>query len=301
MKLLSKKETLAKSIPLMAVMAAINVLLSFMTTFVPFLGVFLIIFLPLTSAIIEISCKDRYFLIYAFATLGLSIVVSLSSFDFTLFYVLPSIVTGYIFGLMQKKNISNYIAIFVAACAQTIISFAFIPLIKLITEHNLIQDFRTIFHLEESTYFSNLLILFFFIIAIVQTLLSFIVINNELRKFKETNIDSSSQKFVCSIMIFASCILILIFKFFYTPISYLCLGFAWYFTFVEIYFYGKERNKHFIILSGIAIFINIILYAAFNSYILHGVELLMIGLSPLFISFISQTLYFLQKQKDEIE
>ena len=81
-----KKETLIRTICFMSFFVAINVLCSFLTTVLPLLSVILIIFLPLTSAMVEVLCKDRWFPIYAIATIGLSIVVSLSSIDFTIFF-----------------------------------------------------------------------------------------------------------------------------------------------------------------------------------------------------------------------
>ena len=64
---------------------------------------------------------------------------SIKQVDFTLFYLVPSIIAGYIFGLMSKKGISSFWAIFVAAVIQTGLSFAFIPLTTLITEINFID------------------------------------------------------------------------------------------------------------------------------------------------------------------
>ena len=76
MMVLEKKKTLTKTITFMAIVAAINVILSFMTNFVPFLTVVLIIVLPLTSSIVEVACEDKFFPIYAFGTLGLSFAVT---------------------------------------------------------------------------------------------------------------------------------------------------------------------------------------------------------------------------------
>ena len=169
----------------MSFFVAINVICSFLTTIIPVVSIVLIIFLPLTYAVVEINCKDRWFPIYAFATIGLSIVVTLSSIDFTIFYIVPSIFTGYIFGLFTKKQLPSMYAIFFATAIQTALSFAFIPLIELITGSNLIDVFVKIFRISDRFWFDNLLLLVFFVVALMQVILSFIVVSNELRKFTD--------------------------------------------------------------------------------------------------------------------
>ena len=69
----------------MAIFAAINIVLTLIANFVPFVTVFLVIFLPLTSAIVEVACKDKYFPIYGFGTLGLCIAVSFWNLDSVIF------------------------------------------------------------------------------------------------------------------------------------------------------------------------------------------------------------------------
>ena len=162
-----KKETLIRTISFMSFFVAINVICSFLTTIIPVVSTILIIFLPLTSAVVEVNCKDRWFPIYAFATIGLSIVVTLSSIDFTIFYIVPSIFTGYIFGLFTKKNLSSMYAIFFATIIQTALSFAFIPLIEIITGSNLLDVFVKIFRISDRFWFDKLVLLIFFSINIM--------------------------------------------------------------------------------------------------------------------------------------
>ena len=297
MALFNKKETLIRSMPLMAMMAAINVIFSLFTAFVPLLSVALIIFIPLTSTIVEVYCKDRYFPIYAVATLGLSVVVSLSAIDFTLFYLVPSIVTGYIFGLMAKKNFPNLWGILIASILQTGISFAFIPLIQLITEHNLIDDIKIILQVTDSVYFNNLIILLFFIVGLIQTVLSFIVVSNELKKFGVQNNDQKDWKLPVALGTILSSGLAVGLFFVYVPISLLCVGFAWYFAVFSLIFEIKRVNKIGIIIMGVMLLVNLFTFAGLNQFIEKGSEFILLGIAPLCISLISLGFYFLKKQK----
>lgn len=301
MSLLYKRNSLIKTICLMASMAAINIVLSFLTNVVPFLALLLVIFLPLTSSVVEVCCKDRYFPIYALATIGLSIVVSLSSFDFTLFYVVPSIITGYVFGLASKRGLPHFLAIFVAAVIQTELSFAFIPLLKLITERDLILDLVRIFNITDRTYFDNLIVLIFFLVAVAQTFLSFIVVNNELQKMGSKTENDDTHELATSFSALISCLGMIGFYFLYVPISYVCMGFAWYFAAFTVFFAIKERQKLACIFMGCSLLATIFLYAALNRKMPTGNELLLLGIVPVLISCISILFYFLKKQNSKIK
>lgn len=297
MALFSKKETLIRSMPLMAMMAAINVIFSLFTAFVPLLSVILIIFIPLTSTLVEVYCKDRYFPIYAIATLGLSVVVSLSAIDFTLFYLIPSIVTGYVFGLMAKKNFPSLWGILIASILQTGISFAFIPLIQLITEHNLIEDIIRILNVTDTTYFNNLLILMFFVVALIQTILSFIVVNNELRKFGVKNDNEKDWRLPVSLATILSSGIAVGLYFVYVPISLLCVGFAWYFAVFSLIFEITRKQKVSTIIMASMLLVNLFAFAGLNQFVEKGSEFILLGIAPLCISLISLGFYFLKKQK----
>lgn len=86
-------------------MAAINGLFSLIASFTPLGGLFIMVFLPLASAAAAILCKPKYVFIYVIAALGVSFALSAWNFQNTLFYTVPSIVTGTAFGLLAKKKV----------------------------------------------------------------------------------------------------------------------------------------------------------------------------------------------------
>ena len=96
MRLIYQRENLAKAIPLMALMAAINIIVAEIAALSIIASVFLILILPLASTIVELSVKDRYFPIYGLATIGLCLALTFWNIDTTIFYVIPSVITGYI-------------------------------------------------------------------------------------------------------------------------------------------------------------------------------------------------------------
>ena len=98
---ITKRETLVQNIAYMAIMAAINVVFVLITTLVPALLFLMIFVLPLTSTMVTLLCKKKYFPIYAVATIGLCMVVTLWKIDDTIFYVIPSIITGFFQSLLE--------------------------------------------------------------------------------------------------------------------------------------------------------------------------------------------------------
>ena len=292
-----KKETLIRTICFMSFFVAINVVCSFLTTVLPLLSIILIIFLPLTSAIVEVMCKDRWFPIYAVATIGLSIVVSLSSIDFTIFYIVPSIFTGYIFGLFSKRNLPNMFAIFFATIIQTILSFAFIPLLQLITGSNLIDVFAKILRISDRFWFDSVILLLFFLVALIQVILSFIVVQNELNKFGQKSECKFNQERIAAFSTMGAALLSTIFSFFYMPLCYLFIGIAFYFTAFVVIFQVQNKNKSCLIADGVSLLMGIILYAALNQFIKDEVEFALLAFTPGLISIVSICYSFLKKSE----
>ena len=294
---IQRKSTLIRTICFMSFFVAINVICSFLTTVVPLLSIILIIFLPLTSAVVEVLCKDRWFPIYAFATIGLSIVVSLSSIDFTIFYIVPSIFTGYIFGLFSKKNFPAMFAIFFAAAIQTALSFAFIPLLQLITGSNLLDVFAKIFGISDTFWFDNLILLLFFIIGLIQVILSFIVVKNELEKFGQKSTWKLNQVNFANYSVLGCTVLSIAFSFFYTPMMFLLIGLAYYFVVFVVIDQLQNNNVKCLILDGAFVFLGMLLYAILNKYIKDEFEFLVMLVPALLISLTSILDSFLKKSK----
>ena len=292
-----KKDTLIRTICFMSFFVAINVICSFLTTIIPVVSVILIIFLPLTSAVVEVNCKDRWFPIYAFATIGLSIVVTLSSIDFTIFYIVPSIFTGYIFGLFSKKSLPSMYAIFFATMIQTGLSFAFIPLIELITGSNLLDVFVKIFRISDRFWFDTLVLLVFFIVALMQVVLSYIVVSNELKKFTSDSPKNYGQSLVASFSSLATAVISTSFAFFYLPGSLLFIGISFYFVVFVIIDQATSKDKVSLIVDGSIAFATLLLFALLNKYFDNGVEFVLLLITPVLISLFSIFYSFLKKSK----
>ena len=178
MEIFKKRETLVQNIAYMAIMAAINVIFVLLSNILPVLLFLLVFVLPLTSTIVTIYCKKRYFPIYFVVTLLLCFVTSIgfNIFD-TFIYVLPSLVTGFIFGLFIEKQIPAIYTLIVATIIQyglTILTFYVLG--KIVANINLTESIIVAFGLKDFVYKAVFIQVFLFLIAQIQTIISYIFV-----------------------------------------------------------------------------------------------------------------------------
>ena len=183
MKLLSKKETLKQTIPLMALMIGLNVVLNICATYIPFAGYIFILFMPLVSTIFCLNSKKRYFPIYFVSTILISVLTTLSDFSSTLLYLLPSLVSGFIFSFCINKNINFHFAFLLNTLVLFIAQIAFIPLIDFIYSIHTINNVLILFGLNDSTIFKIFILAIIYFICAIEITLVYIVTSDELSKF----------------------------------------------------------------------------------------------------------------------
>ena len=195
MELRKKKETLVQNITYMAIMAAINVVFVLISVLVPFLFFLIVFVLPLTSAIVTIHCKKVYFPIYAVATIGLCMICTMWQIGDTIFYVIPSIISGFLFGYMAEKKVPSFWIITITTLVQIGISYATIPLLNVISGKDVAISFATVFGLGDFKYLNYVVPCFIFFIALAQEIIAYMVIKEELPRFGITLNDPKELPF----------------------------------------------------------------------------------------------------------
>lgn len=281
-------------------MSAINVIVSVIAAFSVLVSLILVVVLPLTSTIIAITCEEKYFPIYAFATIGLSLVATIWNMDVTLFYVVPSIVAGFIFGFCIKRSIYFGWSIVISSILQTGISFAIIPLMNLIFGLDFIQDLQVIFKFQSGIAGNIFICVFFYVVSLIQTFLSFVVVSNEIEKI---NHEYSSNRGYLVFTIFGSvCSLLVIpMAFIFVPASYVFELVAFAISGFVIYEFFKNKNKWLLITSGLVILINIFLVAILYPIIPAYCGLMVFSLTPLIICLLSFCYFLLKKEHNKIK
>ncbi len=217
MGIFKKRETAVQNIAYMAIMAAINLLFVLISNLLPVLLLLLVFILPLTSTIVTVFCKKRYYPIYFLATLGLCLAIAggFNIFD-TIVYVFPSLITGFIFGLTIEKQLPAILTITINTVVQFCLSILTLYVLeKIITNLSYETTLVSIFGLSDFAYKHTFAILFIYIISLIQTVLAYVIIVYEINKFQITVNLSGKYSFVNNLIEILSGSLAILSYFFY--------------------------------------------------------------------------------------
>ncbi|MFA5235313.1 MAG: hypothetical protein WC399_00455 [Bacilli bacterium] len=174
--------TPTKTITYMALMAALNVLFAFVATFVPMAGLFLVIALPLASALVALRVELRYYPIYFVATLGLCLVVTLQQLETTIFYVFPSLILGFAYGLLYRFKMSDGVILIVSSIVQLGLLYLTVVLIDAIFEIDFIASIQALMQLGSSGEANVVMPAFLYVISLAQTIITYMIIGPEIEK-----------------------------------------------------------------------------------------------------------------------
>jgi hypothetical protein len=278
MSLFQKKVTPIQNITFMAMMAAINIVFVLITTFVPVLVVALLFILPFTSVLVTLFCQKRYYPLYIIATIGLCIVVTIWNFSDTLFYVIPSMISGFVFGFLAKYKFPLLYLILGPAVIQFAFSYLAIPLIELIYGFNIIDTFANAFNLGGFAYLYLVVPSFIFLISFIQAIISYMIIRDELIKFNSPLFENKDFFWVNVVINLTLLILIIILAFFNLPIAYLCLIISLVITTYFVVLSIDSKNIFSVISTAINILVTVVLFAVFYPLVNKEASFLLIGI-----------------------
>ena len=289
-----EKETLLQNMAFMGIMAALNVLLATLGAFFPVAGVFIMIFLPFFSAVTALICKWRYYPIYAVATIGVSICATLWHTEFTIFYLIPSVITGFIFGLCFRLKLSGTYSLLLTSLIQLSLTYIALPIIQAIYGTNLIQTFLTLFQLDGN---ENALIIvpsFIYLLSLAQMLLSYIVLSNEIKKFTDDEANQNGVLIKCIGLALA--ILVIPFVFNFVSLSYLLMFVSLFISVSVLIDTIFKKNKIEIIFTSIFLGLGFILVFALYSVVKMPYAFLLINTSNILL-FTFSLLYNLKRER----
>ena len=227
MALFKKKTTLVHHITYMGIMTAINLIFIVLATYIPFLMFLLILLLPFASTIVSYYCLKRYYLIYAVASIGLCFIFNIND---TIFYVVPAILTGFIIGVLLEKNVHPFWLVFSASVIETGLTFAFIPLINLISNVDIVEAFLSIFKLNDFAFRVEITYLFIYFVSFLQCVLVQFVLLNDAKKIG-ININTRISYFPPFIIGLAAFIILsFVFSFIYSPLALAFVAVSFYFA-----------------------------------------------------------------------
>lgn len=301
MKLFSQKETIQQNIAFMAIFSAINIILSLISALVPFVSIFLFLLMPLTSVVVTIFCKLKFYPIYFCASILLSFIVTIWNSETTLFYLLPSLVTGFLFGLMLKKKVPSIYSLLATSLTQMGFLLLFIPLTNFLYGTDLVISFKTLFNLNESQNIDVIIPAFLLLVSFIQMSLSYVVIFNELNKLGIKDNKDAKYQWIYQLILFVSSLLIILFSFVYVPISFVLLIINIFIGIKIIFDYVVLKYYRVLIIFASGLILNIMIFALGYSLLGSINGFLLIGFTPFWISFISLIVSFLKRESKKVE
>lgn len=281
-----KRETLLQNLAFMAIIAAINVIAIALAALFPIAGVFIFILLPFFSAMVANICKWRYYPIYAIATIGVALAATFWNTATTIFYLFPSIITGFLFALPSRLKLKDIYTILLTSVAQCGLIYLLIPIINGLYGINVIEQGLRLFKLDATPNIYIIVPSVIYLISLAQMILSYIVLSNEIKKF---DIDSDGKKgeSLLKAIGMGLSILVIPFVFFAPHVSYMFMLIALVLSVYEFIEIIWQKRKFLIVLSSIALISGFVLVFILYNLIAKPYALLLINTSNILIFSIS--------------
>lgn len=252
-----------KALTFSSIMSAISIVLILVTFFSGDIGLFLIFILPLCASLVSVYVDFKYSLIYFISTF----LISCFDLQLALFIVIPSLVSGIIFGKLIKIYLQGYYIIIINTLCLLLLQIGATYLIDFIYKIDLIDSIGKILKLNEVT-FNNAYYLFLFLLSLIEISINYLIISSELKKFdfefKEKKDHFLLNFFLEIVLIIASVTLM----FFNHQYGFLFVGVSLFFGVILAYYnFSFYQNKKIIIIQMPLYLISVILIMILFSYV----------------------------------
>lgn len=245
---------------LSSIMVAINIIFVILNFYLPFFSLIILIGIPFSCALVKLKCNYKYTLLYIISSILICFLIDYQS---TLFYLLPSLISGLSFGILIKKNIHAYYLVHITALINVIVQYFIIFIMNKLFQIDFISSFCEIIKMDTFS-FQEIVLSFFYIFSFIQIILTYFILENEIKKFNYQVNEQNTifySTFIIEIILLSSSI---IFLFTYKPMFYLinCLAII---NSCYILYYLSLAN--FKIIPAITYFFSLILCCIFYKFI----------------------------------
>lgn len=258
---MKKNRTLANNITFIALMAAFNFIFALLMVYLPAFSLVLYVFLPFVTTITVLHVDKKYLSIYYISSILLTFIINLNGLDFIIFTLVPSLITGSVFGICLEKKVNSVTAILLSSFCQFAFSLLTIPLINAIYMNNqsIINVFRT-FLGENREYLTYKLFLpTVFAVSLAQNIISFLIISSEMSKFKITINNSDELSIAYSYIACGLFLLTIISIFVFDDLMYLLLSLTLVLSLLLLFTNQLKYKKALISIGTITIILMVIL------------------------------------------
>ena len=299
MSFLQKRETPVQNIAYIGIMAAINIVFVLISSLLPILFVILVFVLPLTSVIVTLYCKKVYYPIYFVATLGLCFAVTagFSVFD-TFIYVLPSLITGFVFGLLIEKGVSGIYILIINTIIQYLLTYlTFLFLNNVVFHVSFFESIYNMIGLRDFAFKWVLTNIFTYVVAQIQIVITYIVIKYEtLRLGKDINLNIQ-YRFTLYIVTFVGVIMTVLACLFFPQQATLITLLVLPITVYEVFDLAFKRSVLIYVLLGIVVLVSMFLFASIYQFVPSPNQLCLLNIFFVMITIIDFISNYCLKEK----
>lgn len=260
-----KKSKATSNLTFIALMSAVNVIFALLMTFLPVLSLLLYLMLPYITTMVILVCQKKYYLIYFIASIFLSFIINTQGIEYTIFTLLPSLITGTIFGICIEKKVNIGITIIISSFCQFLFSMTTIPLINLIytnDNHSILEVFKTILGENKEFLLYKLFLPINYVVALAQNIISFLLISSSITRFKVEIVTKNSNQLAYSCACITISILTILSALFFDDLMYLFLAMC--ISLVSLIVLDLFENKTIgILIASISVIGFIILFVIF--------------------------------------
>ena len=250
-----------KALTFASIMTAISIVLILVTYFLGDIGLFLIFMLPLCSSLVSVNINTKYSLIYIISTF----LICSIDFQLAIFIIIPCLISGFIFGKLILIKMDGYYIIFINSLFLLGMQIISTYLINFIYQIDLVLSIANLIKINYLT-FNSSYFLFLFLLSLIQSSFNYLIITNELKKFKFSFQEKKNHfifNFITLIILIISCLLTINQS---TSLSYLILGFSSYFAIILAYYnFSYYYKKSFLIIHFVLYFTSFIVFLSLLS------------------------------------
>ena len=135
-----KRTTPLQNIAFVSIMGAVNGVVSLLLSLIPYSTFIAIIILPIINALGVYLVDKKWFALYAITSIAIPFLVTMFDMSTTIFYVIPSIISGFIYGALSKLKLPTALTIFGSTLWVLLSTYASLPIISAIYGIDMIES-----------------------------------------------------------------------------------------------------------------------------------------------------------------
>lgn len=158
----------------MALLSAVDAVFALLGAFFPMSSLFLMVVVPLTSAIAAFLLPLRYLPLFVLIAFSVCLGSSFWDFQNTIFYIFPSLVIGALFGFFTVKRVPEDCGLFLLSLCECLLFGIALLLIYAIYGISMEEVLLALFHLTKNEYLSHVFPLFCLVYSYAQMAVTYL-------------------------------------------------------------------------------------------------------------------------------